>query len=206
MNSKNKLKKLDGQVTTCTMCEELVKSRKQPVMGYGDVNADVLIIGEAPGRLGANETGIPFTKDKSGVLLQKILGEIGLSESEPESTRPKLKNVYITNIVKCNPQTQNGNNRSPSKEEIFNCSNFLQKELEIIKPSLVVTLGIPSTKIILGEKFSGNAFGKIVKTNEFSVLPIWHPAFIIRGGGSQKLTEAQYIKYFRKILRFIPKK
>ena len=200
------LKKLANQVRTCELCEDLVMSRKQSVMGYGDFNADIVIIGEAPGRLGANETGVPFTKDRSGVFLQKMLGKIGLSESEPDNIIPKLKNVYITNIVRCNPQTKNGNNRPPKEYEILNCSDYLKNELDIVKPKLVVTLGIPSSKIILGKKFSGNCFGKIIKTNEFSVLPMWHPAFVIRGGGSQRLTEIQYYKYFKKIQRFVIKK
>ena len=206
MTSKQKKHALTIQVKNCELCEELVQSRKQSVMGYGDFNADVLIIGEAPGRLGANETGVPFTKDRSGIFLQKMLGKIGFSESDPESVKPRLKNVYITNIVKCNPQTDEGTNRPPKKDEILNCSDYLKNEIDIVKPRLIVTLGLPSSKIILGEKFSGMSFGKIIKTSKFSVLPMWHPAFVIRGGGAQKLTEVQYYKYFKKIQKFVAKK
>lgn len=186
------------------MCEELVASRSQAVTGYGDFNADIFIIGEAPGRLGADITGVPFTKDRSGVFLQKMLCMVGLNEDNPESIQPKLKGVYITNIVKCNPRKGDGTNRSPTNIEISNCMNHLEKELEIVKPRIVLTLGLPCSKLILGKDFDGKDFGKIKKTDNFLVLPLWHPAFIIRGGGIQKMNEKKYIKYFQQIKKMIP--
>ena len=205
VSKKDKVLELSESVHSCMLCEELVKSRSQSVMGYGDFNADVFIIGEAPGRLGADQTGVPFTKDRSGVFLQKLLGKIKLNFSEPENIKPKLKNVHITNIVRCNPQTPEGTNRSPSKNEISNCMNYLEKELDTIKPSLVVTLGMPSAKVILGNDFSSKNFGRIIKTEKFDVLPLWHPAYVIRGGGSQRMNEQKYFKYFKKIQKYISK-
>ena len=198
-----KIHYLASKVATCTYCEELVKTRNQSVMGYGDFKADIFIIGEAPGRLGANVTGVPFTKDRSGVFLQKMLCKIGLNESDPECIQPKLKGVYITNIVKCNPQTENGTNRSPKNEEISNCMNYLENELEIVKPKIVISLGLPASKLILGNDFNGKNFGKIIKKQRFSVLPLWHPAFVIRGGGAQRMNEKRYSSYFKKIRKFL---
>lgn len=199
-----KQSQLFNSIKTCEMCKDLVASRSQAVTGYGDFNADIFIIGEAPGRLGADITGVPFTKDRSGVFLQKMLCMIGLNEGEPESVRPKLKGVYITNIVKCNPRKEDGTNRSPTNVEISNCMNHLEKELEIVKPRIVLTLGLPCSKLILGKDFDGKDFGKIKKTDNFLVLPLWHPAFIIRGGGIQKMNEKKYAKYFQKIRKMIP--
>lgn len=196
---------LAKKVQSCELCEKLVESRNQSVMGYGDFNAEIFIIGEAPGRLGADLTGVPFTKDRSGIFLQKLLCNLGLNKTEPESIRPKLKGVYITNIVRCNPQDQNGTNRSPTKNEINNCINYLEKELEIIKPKLVITLGLPASKVLLGKNFSGRNFGRIQKNEKFFVLPLWHPAFVIRGGGSQRLTEKKYVRHFKKLTKFLTK-
>ena len=193
---------LSHKIKACNSCEELVKTRKQSVMGYGDFKADIFIIGEAPGRLGADVTGVPFTKDRSGVFLQKMLCKIGLNESEPECVKPKLNSVYITNIVKCNPQSENGTNRSPKNEEISNCMDYLQNELDIVKPKLVIPLGLPASKFIIGDNFNGRDFGKLIKKQKFSVLPLWHPAFVIRGGGIQRMNEERYSTYFSKIKKF----
>src|SRR5438445_12897778 len=91
------LSRLNSKVKQCENCQELVKTRNQAVTGYGDVYAKVLLIGEAPGRLGANVTGVPFTRDRSGVFLQKMLCKIGMNESDPQCEMPILKHVYITN-------------------------------------------------------------------------------------------------------------
>jgi len=202
-SNQNKSKQLSKKIKSCELCEDLVKSRSQSVSGYGDFNANIFIIGEAPGRLGADVTGVPFTKDRSGVFLQKMLGQIGLNLSEPDCVNPKLKGVYITNIVKCNPQTESGTNRSPKNEEIDNCMSYLEKELDIVKPRLVITLGLPSSKTILGKDFVGKSFGKIIKLEKFFVLPLWHPAFVIRGGGAQRMNEKRYSSYFKKIRKFL---
>lgn len=198
-----KIKQLKSQVVNCFLCEELVKSRTRAVSGYGDFKAKVLIVGEAPGRLGADITGVPFTRDRSGVFLQKMLNKVGLNLSEPESENPDLKGVYITNIVKCNPRKPDDTNRSPTNLEIKNCMEYLSKEIEIIKPELIVTLGLPASKFILGDNFNGKNFGKIRKMQRFSVLPLWHPAFVIRGGGIQRMNEQKYSKFFKQIKKFI---
>ena len=201
--NKQKLDTLTKKIQSCELCEDLVKTRKQSVMGYGDFKADIFIIGEAPGRLGANITGVPFTQDRSGVFLQQMLCGIGLNKSDPTDVKPKLKKVYITNIVKCNPQAENGTNRPPKNEEISNCMNYLEQELEIVNPKLVIPLGLPASKFILGNDFNGKNFGKLVKKQRFSVLPLWHPAFVIRGGGIQRMNKKHYSKHFNKIKKFI---
>lgn len=204
--NKNRLVQLNTRIKRCKLCTELVKTRNQIVPGYGDFNASILIIGEAPGRLGADVTGIPFTKDRSGVFLQKMLCKIKLNEGDPESLKPRLKDVYITNVIRCNPQTSTGLNRKPSLDEIENCKDFLKKEIDIIKPQLVVSLGLLSSRIILNDGFDGRDFGKIFKKEAFSVLPLWHPSFIMRGGGKQKINEKYYFKYFKKIKSFTKSK
>lgn len=97
-----------------------------------------MFIGEAPGYLGADRTGVPFTSDRSGRRLQALLIALGLSlESSPAVKRPRLKGVYLTNVVRCNPP----GNRNPTAVEIANCASYLNQELAQIDPQIVVTLG-----------------------------------------------------------------
>ena len=81
--------------------------------------------------------------------------------------------------------------------------NYLENELEIVKPKIVISLGLPASKLILGNDFNGKNFGKIIKKQRFSVLPLWHPAFVIRGGGAQRMNEKRYSSYFKKIRKFL---
>ena len=195
---------LSSRLEECTLCKDLVRTRSRVVSGYGDLNAQAMFIGEAPGRLGADITGIPFTKDRSGVFLQKMLCMIGMNLGDPKSELPILRGAYITNIVRCNPKSHNNVNRSPSKNEISNCSGYLEREINIIKPQIIVTLGLPASKIILGKEFQGKDFGKMRKTKDGScVMPLWHPAFVIRGGGRKKLNEVKYAKFFQEIASFV---
>lgn len=185
-NKDTRLSDLKDTVKSCSLCKELVNSRSRIVNGYGDLHTYALYIGEAPGALGADITGVPFTRDRSGVFLQKMLYKIGMNKADPRSENPELRGAYITNIVRCNPRKRNSTNRTPTREEIQNCSDYLSKEIEIINPRIIVTLGLHASKRILGKQFKGKDFGKIRKLERCYVLPLWHPAFIIRGGGKKE--------------------
>ena len=113
-----RLHKLANKIGSCDLCEELARNRTTIVNGYGDFQATALYIGEAPGVLGANITGVPFTRDRSGVLLQKMLHKIGMNKTDPRCERPVLKDAYITNIVRCNPRNKDKTNRTPTRREI----------------------------------------------------------------------------------------
>ena len=94
---------------TCQRCPELAQNRRQIVHGYGDANADFLFIGEATGKNGADLTGVPFTRDRSGQRLQRLLIQLGLSqETDERCESPRLINCYVTNLVRCNPPDQIG--------------------------------------------------------------------------------------------------
>jgi uracil-DNA glycosylase family 4 len=198
-----KILELNAEIQHCSKCMDLVNSRSRVVNGYGDLNADVLVVGEAPGRLGADITGIPFTRDRSGQLLQKMLNMIGLNDSPEFSDHPRLKNVYLTNIVRCNPKGKNNINRSPTCKEIANCNDYLKLEIEVIDPYLIIPLGLRACKSILGKDFNGKSFGKFIKKDERVVIPLWHPAYVIRGGGKQKLSLKKYRYYFLAISNFL---
>lgn len=188
---------LNNTILNCNKCKSLTKTRNRIVCGYGDFHAKLLLVGEAPGRFGADITGVPFTRDKSGILLQKMLRLVGMNLDNIESDNPELKDVYITNIVRCNPRGIQGTNRSPNNEEISNCNYFLEKEIEILDPVLIVPLGIKASLSTIGKKFSGKDFGKLVCKNDRNFFPLWHPAYVIRGGGNERLTVKKYEKYFQ---------
>lgn len=197
------LGQVQDRVLVCKKCPELVRCRSRPVPGYGDPNPDILFIGEAPGRHGADITGVPFTRDRSGKLFLKMLGLIGLTNSSPERDDPILYKAFVTNIVKCNPRGINGANRPPTKDEIGNCNEFLKEEIRILKPRIIVPLGIPASKQILGEEFASGSFGKPILQDNVWIFPLWHPAFVVRGGGKMRITERKYQKEFMKLMKLL---
>lgn len=165
----NKLKKIKEEVIRCHKCS-LYKRRTLPVIGEGNHQAKIMFIGEAPG---ANEdrTGRPFCGE-AGKILDKLL----------ESVNLKRKDVYITNILKCRPP----NNRDPQKEEIEACVPYLLRQIEIIKPKIICTLGNYATTYILEkfglkEKIQGisRIRGQILQANNFKIIPLYHPAVAV---------------------------
>lgn len=122
----------------CSQCPALVANRRRIVHGYGDPQARLMIVGEAPGYLGADRTGVPLTGDRSGRRVQALLIRLGLSEeSDPAVETPRLRGVYLTNVVRCNPP----GNRNPTPVEVANCGPYLRQELAMVRPRVVATLG-----------------------------------------------------------------
>ena len=150
----------------CTACE-LSKGRTNVVFGYGDPNADLMIVGEGPGQH-EDEQGLPFV-GRSGKLLDELLAEIGLRREE---------NVYIGNVVKCRPP----GNRDPRQVEIDACADYLRSQLRLVDPLVVVTLGNFSSKLLMRTetgitRLRGQAYpwwGRFL-------VPTFHPAAALRG-------------------------
>jgi len=128
-----------------------------------------MFIGEAPGRLGADDSGIPFHGDKSGHNFEELLEFANLNRSD----------LYITNAVLCNPKDQNGNNATPTNLELTNCSNFLSQQISLVDPDIVVTLGINAllaTKQI--EDHNLSLKDNVRTTNRWQnriLIPLYHP-------------------------------
>jgi len=115
----------------CSRCPALAANRRRIVHGYGAADARVLFVGEAPGYKGADLTGVPFTRDRSGVRFQRMLIALGLSvETDPRVEHPRLA-CFVTNVVRCNPP----GNRAPSREEVANCLSYLWQELALVQPT-----------------------------------------------------------------------
>ncbi len=158
------LEDVEKLASACTKCE-LAATRTKVVFGVGNPNARLMFIGEAPGH-DEDVQGIPFV-GRAGQLLDKILDAAGIARDD----------VYIGNIIKCRPP----NNRTPMTSEIDACSPYLVKQLELIKPKVVCTLGLPATMTLLGLKGSmGSLRGKIYQYGDIKLIPTYHPAAALR--------------------------
>ncbi|HJH29912.1 MAG TPA: hypothetical protein C5S51_09520 [Methanosarcinaceae archaeon] len=189
-------------VVHCTKCKDLVKSRKQAVPGYGFADAKIFFVGLAPGRLGADSTGIPFTKDSSGKLFQQALSSSGIC-MEPNGIvqNDSELRAYVTNLVKCNPKNEKGNNRYPSKLEVENCRDFLKEEMGLIDFDVIVPLGRLSTEIILDRKCSSftSMHNKPIKINDMCCIPFIHPSYIVRGAYPKN----KYLEDFKDLVTWV---
>jgi uracil-DNA glycosylase family 4 len=132
---------LDDQ--SCARCPALVASRRQIVHGYGDPRARIVFIGEAPGQHGADRTGVPFSGDKSGRALQRMLIELGMADDRLPSNWPQL-HCFVTNVVRCCPPA----NRTPTVREQASCAPFLAAELDTIDPQIIVPIGLPALRAV----------------------------------------------------------
>jgi uracil-DNA glycosylase family 4 len=119
----------------CRNCPALADCREQVVHGYGDAGAEFVFLGESPSA-GAEATGVPFTGDAAGERIQRILGELGFSRSGPDAGEPELQNVYLSYLTRCrHPE------RPATDEEVRNCEPFLNGELRMINPHIIVAIG-----------------------------------------------------------------
>ena len=204
-----------GKHKKCIKCKNLVDSKFVP--GYGCLNADIMFVGLAPGRLGAGYTGVPFTQDASGCLFQRGLINSGLSnEKDDDVIKPVLKDVYVTNLVKCNPYKKIGRdnkiNRDPNDDEINNCYPYLEHEIKSVNPKIVVMLGKIVTKYVL-EKKTDTRFKNNDKflgfcedhsdgfdgNDDIRYIPFIHPGFVVRGAYKKMGGRDKYLKDFSQI-------
>ena len=157
------------EARACTRCA-LATSRTNVVFGTGDPDADLLFIGEAPGQQ-EDEQGLPFV-GRSGQLLDKLVWEeMGIVRTE---------RAYTMNTLKCRPP----GNRDPLPEETLACSPFLVRQLELIAPRVIVTLGNPATRYVLQTKEGITKLRGRTHPHPSgaTVVPTYHPAAVLRGG------------------------
>jgi len=178
MTAEETLAKIAREVSVCTKCD-LHKSRKKAVPGEGPMHAEIMFIGEGPG-FHENEQGRPFV-GASGKFLDELLAQAGV-------TRP---DVWITNVVKCRPP----NNRDPLPDEIETCtSNYLDHQIEIVSPSIIVTLGRFSMgKFFKGAKIS-QIHGQMQKVGDRFVIAMFHPAAALHQAALKPAIMADFAK------------
>jgi uracil-DNA glycosylase family 4 len=158
------------EAAACRLCPAMCERTAVLSAHNGACDARVMFIGEAPGRQGGDRTRVPFTGDASGRNLQRYLDSIGLSR----------EHIFITNAALCNPRTQTGANRRPTNREINNCAGFLRRQLELIDPRVVVTLGAVSLAALKSIEYHEltlrEAAGRIFNWSGRLLVPLYHPS------------------------------
>lgn len=169
IGEERELSELEREVKGCELCE-LHKTRNNTVFGEGDINAKIVFVGEAPGAE-EDKLGRPFV-GRAGKLLDKMLDAVKLNRED----------VYICNILKCRPPK----NRDPSREEIESCTPYLEEQLRIISPDLIVGLGSFASRFLTGQS------GSLSKMRQgehsyrgIKVIPTYHTAYCLRNPDSK---------------------
>lgn len=163
------LAEVAAEAAGCTRCR-LAEGRTQVVFGSGASDADLLFIGEGPG-FHEDQQGVPFV-GAAGKLLDRMLGEIDLARDD----------VYIANVVKCRPP----GNRDPQPDEIDSCTPWLIEQISSIQPQVIVTLGNFATKFVLNTTTGITRLrGQVHTWHGRTVIPTFHPAAILHGGGER---------------------
>lgn len=195
-NKVERLNDLSKASQFCDLCPRMCHRDKILTEANGNVNSKVLFIAEAPGRLGADRTGIPLYGDKTGDNFEKLLNTIGWYR----------KNIFITNSVLCNPRKNNGNNRTPTLEELRNCSTYLEMTINLISPIMIVTLGrlaleainyIRPHNLLLKE-----SIGEVHDWIGIKLMPLYHPgprAMVHRSFSKQTADYINLSKYIHPL-------
>ncbi|AEH44917.1 phage SPO1 DNA polymerase-related protein [Thermodesulfatator indicus DSM 15286] len=176
------LAEIEEEIKNCTRCK-LHRTRKNIVLGEGPETARLMFIGEAPGK-DEDLEGRPFV-GRAGQLLDQMLNTVGINRSE----------VYITNVVKCRPP----GNRTPQPDEIEACLPYLTKQIKLIRPAIICTLGRVAAQTVLATTSDlGSLRGKIHKLDDIKVLVTYHPAYLLRNN-SQKSAAFEDLKLLKKL-------
>jgi uracil-DNA glycosylase family 4 len=168
--AKNSFQALVVEAANCTRCPAMCGRSAVLSELNGSTEARVMLIGEAPGRKGADRTRVPFSGDQSGVNLDRFLNSIQL----------KREQIFITSAALCNPRTESGANRKPTQKELSNCSYFLRRTIQIVDPHVVVTLGsvaLEALKRIHYHELNLKEHAAMIHSWNGKVLvPIYHPS------------------------------
>ena len=160
----------ENYVKGCRKCR-LHEGRKNTVFGRGNPHAELMFVGEAPGA-DEDEEGVPFV-GRAGTLLDKMVFAMGLTRDE----------IFIANIIKCRPP----DNRDPRADEVEACMPYLERQIELVEPTLICTLGLPASKTLLdSNKAMWEMRGNWSRYKGIPVLPTYHPAYLLRSPGQKK--------------------
>lgn len=161
---------LAEEAAACRRCPELCERRAVLSELNGNLSPRVMFLGEAPGRQGGDRTRVPFSGDQSGRNFARFIASINLARED----------AFISNAVLCNPRKATGANRRPTETEITNCSKFLRRQLELINPPVVVTLGAVSLAALRRIEYHDlslkEAAGRVYQWNGRWLVPVYHPS------------------------------
>lgn len=189
LSNHSHLEKLNKKMSACSACD-LHAGCTQVVFGSGNPEAEIMFIGEAPGKK-EDETGTPFI-GSSGRILDKMLAEMHIKRAD----------VYLTNICKCRPPE----NRDPLPEEINMCWPWLAKQIAIINPKIIITLGKYALNYFLPSAKISEVHGQVIKVDikkigKINIFPLHHPA----AARQNRKTRALFEQDFKKIPKIIQK-
>jgi uracil-DNA glycosylase family 4 len=180
---REELKAIFQQARGCTRCAQLAATRTTVVFGSGHADADLMFVGEAPGRH-EDEQGIPFI-GQAGRLLDQLLGDIGLTRGD----------VFVANVLKCRPP----GNRDPHPAEIDACQEYLLRQVELIEPRVVCTLGNFATKLLRADptgitRLHGREEVRTIGTRAVRLYPIFHPAAALYTPANVEVLRADFAR------------
>ena len=162
--------RLAAEAAGCRRCAAMCDKMAVLSELNGALNPKVFFIAEAPGRQGADRTRRPFSGDKSGENFQRLLDSIALRREE----------IFITNTVLCSPRSATGANRKPTKKEIRNCADFLDRTIEVVAPRIVVTLGTVALEALKSIEYHQITLksdaGRIFRWHGRWLVPLYHPS------------------------------
>ena len=171
MDTLSSLKELSKECIECVSCS-LSKTRTNVVVGKGNEKANLVIIGEGPGEQ-EDKSGLPFV-GRAGKMLDTALAAVNIDP---------LEDCYITNIVKCRPP----NNRKPTASESDACMPWLNKQIELLSPKIIVLAGSTATESFLGVKEPISKIrGKWIEKDNIKYMPIFHPSYLLRNPSKEK--------------------
>jgi uracil-DNA glycosylase family 4 len=183
---------LAAEAAVCRLCPAMCERRAVLSEHNGRPDARVMFVGEAPGRQGGDRTRVPFSGDQSGRNFARFLDSIKLTREE----------IFITNAVLCNPRGASGANRKPTIQEVSNCSDFLRRQIELIDPPVVVTLGAVSLDALRRIEYHQlslrESAGQIHVWSGRLLVPLYHPSPQVLA--SHRREEAQ-LRDYRAIAR-----
>ena len=182
LNAADELAAFGHGVSACTRCR-LAEGRTQVVFGAGDPAADLMFVGEAPG-FHEDQQGVPFV-GQAGKLLERLLAGIGLGRGD----------VYIANVIKCRPP----GNRDPQPDEIESCEPYLYRQIELIQPRVVATLGNFATKLLSGKptgitRVHGQEQETAIAGRRVLLYPLYHPAAALYTPAMLKVLESDFAR------------
>ena len=186
------INEINNEIRNCTKCQ-LHKTKIHYVPGEGSFSPDVLFIGEGPGET-EDRFGRPFI-GKAGQLLDKILEKMGYKRDQ----------VFIGNIIKCRPP----NNRNPLKDEVDACIPYLKRQIDVLKPKVLVCLGKVALENLLDGRYSiTRVRGQCFEYNGIPVVPTFHPSYILHQRSQQEISKAKWSVWedMQKVLSIIKDK
>ena len=183
---------LVAEAAACRRCEAMCGRSAVLSARNGRVGASVMFVGEAPGRQGGDRTRVPFSGDQSGRNFSRYIASIGLAREE----------IFITNSALCNPRSATGANRKPTREEVSNCSDFLRRQVEVVGPRVVVTLGAVALAALRAVEYHPFTLkenvGQVQTWGGRLLVPLYHPSPQVLASHRR---EPQQLEDYRSVAR-----